>query len=72
MPVMDGFEAAKFLMDCVKEGKIAKTPIVAVTAAEETPALSKRLKEVGIGSLVQKPMSKAVFRQIAKEYYVTK
>lgn len=68
MPVMDGVEASEILTSLMKNGEIPKTPIIALTAAEETPFLKQKLQNAGICFLAQKPMSKDNFNKIANNF----
>ncbi len=68
MPVMDGVEASRIIQQMVLNGHVAPVPVVAVTAAEETSAVMNRLREVGIDIMVQKPMTKEKFMQVAQRY----
>ncbi len=68
MPVMDGIEAAHCIREMKVEGKSMDTPIVAVTAAEDTELMRLRLCEVGIEHMVQKPMTKEKFLTVMERF----
>jgi len=70
MPIMDGIDCAKAINKLANEGVIPKTPIIAVSAAEETTTLKEKLHEAGICLFVQKPMTKAKFQHIVKEFNI--
>ena len=70
MPIMDGIEASRIISSMSKSGEISFTPIVAVTAAEETESFHNTFLHSGIDSMVQKPMNKDKFIQVIQRYRV--
>ena len=55
MPVMNGFEASEAINKLIMKGKVSKTPIIAVTAQDET-SIVEQCKIYGIVSCLFKPV----------------
>ena len=52
MPVMDGYESSKAIMDHCKEHGCKTIPIIfAFTASDKTPALEEKIKQYGMDSI---------------------
>ena len=55
MPIMNGFEAARAINKLIDEGKLPKTPIIAVTAQDES-SIIEQCKAEGIAHCLFKPV----------------
>eukprot|EP01022_Parablepharisma_sp_SALTPOND_P008735 TRINITY_DN136802_c0_g1_i1.p1 TRINITY_DN136802_c0_g1~~TRINITY_DN136802_c0_g1_i1.p1 ORF type:complete len:726 (+),score=50.23 TRINITY_DN136802_c0_g1_i1:176-2353(+) len=62
MPVMNGISATQVIRE------YSKTVIIAVTAAEETAEFNKKLYEVGMNCMIQKPVTKDRFIEVMHRY----
>lgn len=68
MPVMNGIDAARAIRESEKAAGTPRTPIVAVTAAEDTILLREKFRDAGIDCMLQKPVSKAKFMEAALRF----
>jgi len=58
MPVMDGYEASKILIEMMDKGKIVRVPIFALTADDSEETI-KKCYESGMKGHIMKPTSKS-------------
>jgi CheY-like chemotaxis protein len=63
MPIMDGFEATKFIRDY---GRLNHVPILAVTAFDNY--YLERAREAGIDEILAKPLDFEKFQRILEKY----
>ena len=69
MPIMDGIKATEYLKEKMKQKNILYTPIIAVSAADNTEGdIEKKLKKKGFDGFTQKPVSRQKFLSIIKLY----
>ena len=61
MPVMNGFQATRIIVDMIKKNKIPDVPIVAVTA-NITTADVETCRSAGMSFYIPKPLHKQPFR----------
>jgi CheY-like chemotaxis protein len=68
MPVMDGFEATKVILDMVQKGEIPKLFIIAITA-NSSPADNKKCFDCGMIDFLSKPFTKLQIREKIDRFY---
>ena len=56
MPVMNGYEATKELKEMMKEGRINKSPIIAITANDRAEDHRKAAQDAGMDGFLGKPL----------------
>jgi len=71
MPIMDGVTAAKHMTEMIANSTMPPTPIIAVTAAEDTSSVRSTLSAAGFTMFIQKPMTKAKFIHVAQKHQLT-
>ena len=69
MPVMDGFEATEKLIQLMKENKIKKVPIIAVSANIDEEN-QKKCMDLGMKATLVKPVKPDLLANAIKEYVV--
>ena len=67
MPVMDGFQATDALSRMMRGGKVAKMPILALTAFESGELREKCLRK-GFAGFYEKPITKPIMMRIVQTY----
>jgi len=67
MPVMNGYEATSELVAMMERKEIPKIPIIACTAFNGKEAIES-CYNVGMKEVLKKPLLRAKFNQIVKEY----
>lgn len=67
MPVMDGFDAARLIINYQQENFLS-VPVAAVTAYDNQSTLDKCMK-IGMVSVMHKPISLILLEKIVKAYY---
>lgn len=65
MPIMDGFETTKILVNKMKEGRMRKIPIIAVTANKVKNV--EEYYDKGFSQVIEKPITEILLKEALKK-----
>ena len=67
MPIMGGLEATQYIIQLVREGKLDRVPIIALTAFD-TDSLREKCMQIGFQEFVKKPITYTHIKALAELY----